>query len=276
MPYSAEISRVNPGCFIFLLDQSGSMSDTMAQGQKRKSDVVADSLNRLLMELSIKCAKEEGVRDYFQVAVIGYGARVGPALQGTLSGQDIVQLSEIASNPLRVEQRAKKVDDGAGGVIEQTIKLPVWIEPSHNGGTPMSQALKAAFNIAHTFVTNHPDCFPPVVLNLTDGEATDGDPSVAAAEIRSLASSDGNALLFNLHISTAGSPIIFPDSDSMLTDKFARQLFEMSSMLPAPMCSYAAQQGVQTSQSTRGFVFNADIVAVVQFLDIGTRATDLR
>ncbi|MBS2966891.1 hypothetical protein KGA66_27910, partial [Actinocrinis puniceicyclus] len=81
MAYSIEISRANPTCFVFLLDQSTSMEDAMTGGEisKRKADVVADALNRLLFELSLKCAKEEGVRDYFHVAVLGYGARVGSA-----------------------------------------------------------------------------------------------------------------------------------------------------------------------------------------------------
>jgi hypothetical protein len=42
------------------------------------------------------------------------------------------------------------------------------------------------------------------------------------------------------------------------------------------MRAYAQQQGHAVSEGTRGFVFNADIAAVIQFLDIGTRATDLR
>ena len=29
MPYTAEISRANPSCFLFLIDQSGSMQDVM-------------------------------------------------------------------------------------------------------------------------------------------------------------------------------------------------------------------------------------------------------
>ena len=29
MPYSADISRTNPGCFVFLVDQSGSMSEAL-------------------------------------------------------------------------------------------------------------------------------------------------------------------------------------------------------------------------------------------------------
>ena len=30
MPYSADINRANPGCFLFLIDQSGSMADALA------------------------------------------------------------------------------------------------------------------------------------------------------------------------------------------------------------------------------------------------------
>ena len=71
--YSAEISRANPTCFVFLLDQSRSMEDRIGgeDGAQSKEDVVADAINRLLQELAIKCAKEEGVRDYFYVSVIG-------------------------------------------------------------------------------------------------------------------------------------------------------------------------------------------------------------
>jgi hypothetical protein len=88
--YSAEISRANPTCFVFLLDQSGSMEDRIGGGEEsRKCDVVADALNRLLSELAIKCAKEEGVRDYFHVAVVGYGVEVGPALAGPLAERQL-------------------------------------------------------------------------------------------------------------------------------------------------------------------------------------------
>ncbi len=53
MPYTAEISRNNPSCFIFLIDQSGSMSDPFGGGEstKKKADAVADVINRLLQNL---------------------------------------------------------------------------------------------------------------------------------------------------------------------------------------------------------------------------------
>ncbi len=102
MAYSAEISRTNPSCFLFLIDQSGSMGDSFGAGESSmtKANGVADAINRLLQNLVIKCAKEEGVRDYYHVGVISYGANVGPAFAGPLAGRDLVAISEIANLPL--------------------------------------------------------------------------------------------------------------------------------------------------------------------------------
>lgn len=279
MPYTAEISRANPTAIIFLVDQSTSMGDLIGDGTdtKRKADVVADAINRLLTELSVKCAKEEGVRDYFHVAVIGYGSTVGSAFAGELAGRDLVPLSQVADYPARMEERVKKVPDGAGGLVETPVKFPVWVDPLAQGGTPMNRALHHAAQLVRDWVGRYPGCFPPIVLNLTDGEANDGDPAQGAEEVSSHATADGSVLLFNLHVSdSGGDATVFPDAEAGLPDAYARQLFAMSSTLPSHMRSYAASQGHIVSENTRGFVYNADIVSVVQFLDIGTRATELR
>jgi hypothetical protein len=111
-------------------------------GGPEEADVVADAINRLLTELSVKCAKEEGVRDYFHVAVIGYGATVGSAFAGSLAGRDIVPLSEVADNSARIDERGKKVPDGAGGMVETVVNFPLWMDPVAHGGTPMNRALR--------------------------------------------------------------------------------------------------------------------------------------
>jgi hypothetical protein len=277
MAYSAEISRTNPTCFIFVIDQSGSMDDQISGGERKKADVVADTINRFLSELSIKCAKDEGVRDYFEIGVIGYGSNVGPAFGGGLSGRDLVPISQVATSPARVEDRTKKVDDGAGGLADQTVKFPVWFDPTASGGTPMVQALTTTQTILTNWLNNHPGSFPPIVIHFTDGESTDGDPSMAAEGIRSLMTADGNVLLFNCHISADGSaPILFPDTDAALPNDYARLLFNMSSYLPPAMRSAAQQEGQSASDGARGFAFNADTVTIVQFLDIGTRTSQLR
>jgi hypothetical protein len=279
MAYSAEISRLNPTCFVFLVDQSGSMADAVgnSSGSVRKADQVADVINRLLSDLSIRCAKEEGVRDYFHVGLIGYGGSVSSAFRGQLGGRDLVPLSEVALSPARLESRSKKVPDGAGGLVEQTVKFPVWVDPVAQGGTPMCEALRRSTKLLGQWLEQHRGSFPPVVLNVTDGESTDGDPSDAARDLQTLSSADGNALLFNLHISSDRSPpLMFPDSEADLPNDFARLLFRMSSVLPEHMCAYARQQGLSASEGTRGFGFNADVFGITQFFDIGTRVSDLR
>jgi hypothetical protein len=278
MSYTAEVSRSNPSCFLFLIDQSGSMEDPWAgEDNKKKADELAVAINRLLQNLVIKCAKTEGVRDYFHIGVIGYGTQVGPAFSGLLAGKEIVPISEVADSPARIEDRVKKLHDGAGGLVEQNFKFPVWFDSVANGGTPMCQAFIRANSIIGRWLKTYPDCFPPIVINITDGEATDGDPRIPAENLRQLSSSDGNVLLFNVHLSSTGcSPIEFPGGDDPLPDEFAKQLFSISSHLPEFMRKNAQQEGFKLKEHSRGFVFNADIISVIRFLDIGTRPSNLR
>ncbi len=279
MSYIAEISRRNPSCFLFLIDQSGSMGDKFgASGfNQTKAEGVADALNKLLQNLVLKCAKAEGVRDYFNVGVIGYGATIGPAFSGPLAGRELVPISEIGIKPSRIEDRQQKISDGAGGIVEKIVKFPTWFDPLANGPTPMCKILQNAKTIISGWLSVHPDCFPPIVINISDGEATDGDPSTIAEELKQLTSTDGNVLLFNLHLSSSTAPsVTFPDSEEALVDEHARLLYKMSSVLPENMRVIAQQEGFNVSENSRSFVFNAELVTVIQFLDIGTRATNLR
>src|SRR5580692_5659832 len=124
MAFTAEISRTNPTCLLFLIDQSSSMDGPFAgQVGKKKSEGVADAINRLLQNLVLKCAKSDGVRDYFHIGVLGYGRDVKSVLTGSSETQVLMPISPIANSPLRVEQRKRMVDDGAGGLVEQTFRF---------------------------------------------------------------------------------------------------------------------------------------------------------
>ena len=271
--YSAEISRSNPTCFLFLVDQSSSMDDPFGgQSGKTKSQGVSDAINRLLQTLVFRCAKGDVILDRYYIGVIGYGDQVGPGFGGSLAGEGLVAVSKIGNGPLRLETRTKRVDDGAGGLVEQTVRFPVWFEPKAKGGTPMCQALGLAARTISAFVKQVPACFPPIVVNITDGEATDGDPRTPASDVQEVASRDGRALLFNVHISSRNEkPVQFPSGEDVLPDNYARLLFRMSSPLPPQMLSQAQAMDPRIAIGARGFVFNADLVSVVQFLDIGTR-----
>ncbi|HKJ96826.1 MAG TPA: VWA domain-containing protein, partial [Thermoplasmataceae archaeon] len=79
MTYSSEISRKNPGLFIFLIDQSRSMSHKIGGSDRSKAIEAADAINRQLNELINRCTKSEGIRDYFEIGIIGYGGARGQA-----------------------------------------------------------------------------------------------------------------------------------------------------------------------------------------------------
>jgi len=277
MAYTKEISRANPSAFLFLIDQSKSMEDPFGGGAgKTRAQGVADAINRLLQNLVIKCAKGEGINDYYVIGVIGYGKKVGPAFGGPLAGQILVPISEVANGPTRVEERVKKVDDGAGGLVEQTVKFPVWFEPVSENGTPMAEAFRLATDTLTGWILNHPDSYPPIVINITDGEYNN-DPTADAQNLSKLSTSDGEVLLFNCHISgVAASPVVFPNSDGGLPDSWAKKLFALSSPLPAAMCASAQSEGYGIGEGARGFAFNADLVDLIRFLDIGTRPSNLR
>jgi hypothetical protein len=279
MVYSAEISRRNPTCLVFLVDQSGSMSDSFGGSLRvQKAGFVADALNRTLQNLVITCSKNEGIRDYFFIGVIGYGDGVGPALAGALAGRDLVPVSEVAANPARVEERRQKEPDGAGGVIDVPAKFPIWFDPRASGATPMCEAFALAHTTLQGWIASHPDSFPPIVLHLTDGESTDGDPTSSAEQLKSLSTSDGEVLLLNLHVSSRNAdPVSFPTSEAALpVDSFARLLFRLSSPLVAGMVTEAQAARYPVQEGARGFVFNGGIEQVVDFFAIGTRPAPLR
>lgn len=292
MPYSAEISRTAPTAFVFLLDQSASMQEPFGGAKQRgdaapsKARVLADVVNRLLQNLILRCAKEDGVRDYFSVGVIGYGERVQPLIQpatsegdadsdvasGLAPSLDLVPISHLAERPLRLEERAKTV---AGA--ERRVKVPIWFDPHAKNGTPMCQALDLAAQMLRRWIDAHPSSYPPLVVNVTDGEATDGDPLRYAQTLRQYGTADGEVLLFNVHLSSSEeSAVELPDQPTGLPDEHAERLYQMSSRLPFTMRAAAEQEGYSVNLDTRGFLFNADPAALVRLLEIGTRPSTLR
>ena len=274
MPYTAEISRNNPSCFLFLIDQSASMADPYQSLAKPKSEALADVINRMLQQLVIKCAKSEGIRDYYHVGVIGYGDKgVRPAFSGHLSGKLLAPVSEIASHPARIESRTKKVPDGAGGLVDLSVKFPIWFDGVANGGTPMTAAFKEANTIIEDWVRTNPYCFPPVVIHVTDGESTDGDPTAEMSRLTVQSSNDGNVLLFNLHTNARSvNPLSFPGPGTVLPDAYAEMLFRGASVLPGFMRQVASQEfGLNLSEGAKAFVLNGDIDLIISAIDIGTR-----
>jgi hypothetical protein len=254
------------------------MSDLMSTG-KSKASAVVDVINKTIFGLIQRSTKADGVRDHFDLGIIGYGGDgVGNVFPGVLGNKVLNPVSMLEANPLRIEERVKRMDDGAGGVLEQTVKFPVWFDPKASGGTPMCQAIRQAAAELAEWCDSHPDNYPPTVFHVTDGESTDGDPETLAAQLCQIQTSDGQVLMMNLHLSSlAGNPIAYPSGESGLPDNFAKMLFRMSSVLPEKVVAMAQEKSFPASFESRGFMFNViDSVHVVDFIDIGTRAAQMR
>lgn len=221
----------------------------------------------------MKCARGSDIRDFFHVAVLGYGQATGSAFTGPLAGRDLVPISDIAKSPARVEERVRKIPDGVGGLIEERFELPIWIDPINVGGTPMTQVFEKAQHILRGWLQAHSDCYPPMIINVTDGEADDPATAATAANaLKSMSSLDGSVLLFNIHISSINTnAVVFPASEVGLPDDKAVALFRMSSELPPQLISFAKESGLGAGPGSRGFAFNTDMTNLISILDVGTK-----
>ena len=274
------IDRKNPTFFLFLVDQSGSMSEPFAgQANRRKADGVADAINRLIQGLVFRCSMGNEIADRYYIGLIGYNNSINLGFGGKLQGQYQVPVSQVGNNPLKIEERIKKVDDGAGGILEQRTKFQVWLEPVAQGKTKMREALETAKESVADFVQSFPDSFPPIVFNITDGVPTDAtspefpEVEAAAMALREVANRNGSGvLLFNMHISSQNAqPILYPSQESVLPDRYSRLLYRMSSPLTDEMLRIANAAEQEFAPGARGFVFQGDAVSVIQLLDIGTK-----
>jgi len=270
--YTAEVSRARPTAYLFLVDQSKSMANNGVYGQP-KASWVADALNRTIEELVHRCSKSDGIRRYFDVGVLGYGRDECQDMLQYMGGSLLKPIGDFEDLCVRVEDRVMRMLNGVGGIIETTVRFPVWVEPSAVGNTPMCLALNTAAKAIAEWADAHPDSFPPTVIHITDGAASDGDPIEPATLIKQLSTDDGNCLLYNVMVSASSStPITFPSSEMQLpTHENARQLYRMSSVLPDPMIAIANDLGHSVATGARGYIWNADVTALASLLDLGTR-----
>jgi hypothetical protein len=70
--------------------------------------------------------------------------------------------------------------------------------------------------------------------------------------------------------------VSFVDSPKGLPDTYSKMLFETASLLNPTMRSLAKEHGFDTSEDSRCFVLNGDLVLLVQAIDIGTRPSNVQ
>jgi len=247
-----------------MVDQSKSMEDLFGNASHSKSVEVANAINDILYEVGLRCFETDGtIKNRFEVAIIGYGKAsnsVQSAWEGPLQNKWVVSIKDIFDFPLGEEN-----------------DKPTWIRPYAVNNTPMTKAFENAYRLCQDWISwgNHKDCHPPIIINITDGEATDAGNSYQPLKeqverLKTLTTNFGNAFVLNIHISSsAGDRKLFPNYlDS--SDKFGSLLFNLSSQLNENMLRLARQEGYNVQNGSKGYVFNGNASDLMKFLNIGT------
>ncbi len=281
--YEAQINRKNPSAILFMIDQSGSMGFTKCKYKGEEmtyAQIVAEMINGMMSELISRCTKAEGVRDYFEVCVLGYGGyssiEANILWEGNLLGKQWVNLSELKSNARYEKRTVVKTIRGKSKVSE--IEVPYWFQPVAQMQTPMGNAFKKVHTLLNDWILtdDHANSYPPVVINITDGVPTDCkdlELIEAANKVQALNTKDGHVLVLNCHISSEGQPLLFPLKSEELPDsKYASVLYEMSSVMPEVFGRDISniRNDADVLPGYRGMGYNASMDALFNLIDIGT------
>lgn len=206
--YTAQITRNTPTAFIFLIDQSVSMRKytTLYGEEMPMAEAVARIVNHQLNELVLRCIKGSETRDYYDIAIIGYGENAYSGWKGELEGRDFVKPSELKEHPYK-KITTKKETRTRKGVKVVEVEEVQWIEAeATKSWTRVHHAFEKAKGLLDEWMEKHheKDCYPPTIINITDGEfngATKEYVLQQANELKSMFTNDGNVILFNIHIS---------------------------------------------------------------------------
>lgn len=279
--YTAQITRNTPTAFIFLIDQSVSMQKytTLYGEEMPMAEAVARIVNHQLNELVLRCVKGSETRDYYDIAIIGYGENAYSGWKGELEGRDFVKPSELKEHPYK-KITTKKETRTRKGVKVVEIEEVQWIEAeATQGWTRVHHAFEKAKGLLDEWMEKHhdKDCYPPTIINITDGEfngATKEYVLQQANELKSMFTNDGNVILFNIHISANKAVCVTcpASKDEVSFSSLATTMYEMSSLLPMRYSDRIADlRGDGTPNNRyRAMSINADMSTLIQLMDIGT------
>lgn len=279
--YTAQITRNTPTAFIFLIDQSVSMRKytTLYGEEMPMAEAVARIVNHQLNELVLRCIKGSETRDYYDIAIIGYGEKAYSGWKGELEGRDFVKPSELKEHPYK-KITTKKETRTRKGVKVVEVEEVQWIEAeATQSWTRVHHAFEKAKGLLDEWMEKHheKDCYPPTIINITDGEfngATKEYVLQQANELKSMFTNDGNVILFNIHISANKAVCVTcpASKDEVSFSSLATTMYEMSSLLPMRYSDRIADlrgDGTPNNRYT-AMSINADMSTLIQLMDIGT------
>jgi hypothetical protein len=211
------VSSKQPVCVIFAIDRSGSMRRKAKDPpHSTLSEVAASLVNSTIGDLALRSSKEFRLRRFFDIGIFGYGFNLAT---GTVSASSLLprQLGELgicdlpalANSPLRIEENEERL-------------YPVWVDPVHEGRTPMCQVFDCIDSHLRRWTDAHPSPHPPVIVNISDGLVTDSPYEGATLEawvdrLSGFRTATGVAKVFDVILSETQSPVLRPATISGLS-----------------------------------------------------------
>ncbi len=278
--YENPITRNHRTAFIIMIDQSGSMQETVRLGSQpmTKAEGVALAANTFIDEIISRSRRDGGIYDYYDIAAVGYcGDGVRPLLSDKWS---FTQPSKLSAMPVRKQKRMVVNTLPDGRKITTVCENNSWIEPQAIGGTPMYEAFSRVLEMVETWcgAPANADSYPPTVINITDGEGSDADSGMIreiTARIKTVRTSDGGTLLFNMHLcgqyDTDNSPVLFPCSEDELPPRrYARLLYDISSQMPQTYDALITEIRGGGKPPYKGMSYNCTLSNIADVLNIGS------
>lgn len=283
--YSQTITHLHRTAFIIALDCSTSMQGMtyLNNKQMHKADAVAIVCNYIIDELLARATRGGEVRNYYDIAVIGYnGQDVLPMIPENVN--EFISISTLATRaPMPREYRFdQRLDNGLSTTANFVLRD--WIKPVTEDFTPMHTALTHIQGMVSRWCSKieNLDSFPPIVFNITDGEcndATSDELIKAARSITQTGTNDGNTLLINIHLSSnpnSQSDIFPSDADYHAESEYQMTLYRMSSLMPRTMEPLIEEIGTHRGKGPyRGMAYNITPSELLAILNIGSESINL-
>ncbi|MBR2326290.1 MAG: VWA domain-containing protein [Alistipes sp.] len=281
--YSQDITRKHRAAIVLLIDQSWSMAEIsdVDCNIMSKAEMVSIVAGRLIDELLLRSFKNGKHRNYFDIAILGYSNdKVYSLISDNIGFCPITSLTGVRV-PKHEVISSFNGQHGERTSISESASM--WIKPKAEGNTPMMQALLKAEQLIEEWCSqeeNH-DSFPPLLFNITDGEASDGTEGELrqiSGRIKKIGTNDGNTLMVNIHVSTnEHQSVIFPCLHEIdLSCKDIATLAYMSSEIPQQLNNYVRRCRTDYAQPPYlAMGYNNSIVELVALLNIGTRSVDI-
>ncbi|MFI3258780.1 MAG: hypothetical protein R3Y16_01650 [Rikenellaceae bacterium] len=250
--------------------------------QITKIEALSKASNRVLSELYMRAMGCSKVRDYYDIAVVGYyNDHIVSLLTDSVDEPfiSVASLDEMCSKSgsrwINLHALTTfSTRESLGEVSNATMLLEA------KGATPMLEAMFYLYEIMDRWCSRpeNYESVAPTVLHITDGHPTDSDlGSVvdAATRIMELGTNDGGVLLLNIHLEDRKySPeLLFPTDEeiSQHPDRFVQMMARASSIVPKSFYPLVREmKGSLSEQGHRALGCNVSVIDMISMMSIGT------